>query len=868
MSRWLGVLLLLVMELTLIVFLDTNHEQKEAQVMSRAIESLQMSYNAALQVRDTAMRLSVQNVVLRQDVLTTFSEGVLASDVEHQAEMRAKLYRMLSPTYQQLVAENVLQFQFHTADGHSYLRFHQPDKFGDDLTAYRPSIVREIQTGKPVKGFEFSLFAGGFRFIYPILSAGSYLGSVEVNVSFNALRESMMALNSDAEYAFLIRRNAIRSMSANQRSMYEPSALSDEYVVDDPQSTQLGSPPPLSSAFVALESSVRKQKKVQVAMSANQPIVAYAQENGSWYTVALLPIVTIEGAQLGYIASVALSPEISALEQDFWRGVLVSSVFAIALGIVLWRAQREAALRREQQRRMQTISDTMADGLYVTDSSGVITFVNAATCRLLGYDSDELEGRLARELFYLNEQGGRGIEATQCPLCRVLRNEQPFYGELSFISQDDRAFDVEVASQPIMQAGKMVGAVTVFRDVSARNAAQKEVIAARESAEQANAAKSAFLANMSHEIRTPMNGVLGMTALLQETPLNDEQADYVQTIRSSGDALLTVIDDILDYSKIEAGMMSIESAPLDLRALFKDVQRLMQFRADQKGLLLSLRVTEAVPTLVLGDSVRVRQILLNLIGNAIKFTDQGCVEVLALLTHHEGDRFTIRIEVSDTGIGIAEDKIDRLFKSFSQVDDSTTRRFGGTGLGLSISKRLAELMQGEIGASSVEGKGSVFWFTLLAREAVAARPAVATSAEAAQSLPVARILLVEDNLVNQKVAKAMLGKLGYQPDIANNGKEALALMLEHDYDLVFMDCQMPVMDGFEATRAIRAGMGGRRTGITVVALTANAMKEDQDACYAAGMTDYLSKPVQMPLLIEMLKKHLAVAQASVPVSES
>jgi CheY-like chemotaxis protein len=294
----------------------------------------------------------------------------------------------------------------------------------------------------------------------------------------------------------------------------------------------------------------------------------------------------------------------------------------------------------------------------------------------------------------------------------------------------------------------------------------------------------------------------------------------------------------------------------------------MQFRADQKGLLLSLRVTEAVPTLVLGDSVRVRQILLNLIGNAIKFTDQGCVEVLALLTHHEGDRFTIRIEVSDTGIGIAEDKISRLFKSFSQVDDSTTRRFGGTGLGLSISKRLAELMQGEMGASSVEGKGSVFWFTLLAREAVAARPAVATSAEAAQSLPVARILLVEDNLVNQKVAKAMLGKLGYQPDIANNGKEALALMLEHDYDLVFMDCQMPVMDGFEATRAIRAGMGGRRTGITVVALTANAMKEDQDACYAAGMTDYLSKPVQMPLLIEMLKKHLAVAQASVPVSES
>jgi len=508
---------------------------------------------------------------------------------------------------------------------------------------------------------------------------------------------------------------------------------------------------------------------------------------------------------------------------------------------------------------MQTISDTMADGLYVTDSQGLVTFVNLAALSLLGYEQQAIMGKAARDLFYVIDRGERGINASDCPLCRVLRTGVAFQGEWFFMRKDNHVFDVEVASRPIIESGKLVGAVTVFHDVSARNTVRKEMIAARELAEQASASKSAFLANMSHEIRTPMNGVLGMAALLQDTPLNSEQQDYLQTIRSSGDALLTVIDDILDYSKIEAGMMTIESAPLDLRVLFKDVQRLMQIRANQKGLLLSLRVTDPVPEVVLGDGVRVRQVLLNLIGNAIKFTDSGSVEVLALLTHREGDALTIRIEVSDTGIGIASDKVDRLFKSFSQVDDSTTRRFGGTGLGLSISKRLAELMQGEMGVSSVEGQGSVFWFTLTVREQIGEQPKALSVVEVVSDLPPARILLVEDNLINQKVAIAMLGKLGYKPIVANNGKEALSLLVEQDFDLVFMDCQMPVMDGFEATRAIRSGSVVGRPSVTVIALTANAMKEDQDACYAAGMTDYLSKPLQMPALIAMLKKHLVGA---------
>ena len=861
MSRWLGIFSLLLMEAIIISFLYSNHEQKENQVLDKTLNSLQMSFDAALKERDTIMRLALQGVILHDDVLTLLSQGISAQDVREQVQLRNRLYQKLLPTYQYLITENILQLQFHTKEGMSYLRFDQPEKFGDLLSFTRPSIEKIMQSDKVVKGFEVGDVEGGFHFIYPLFLASSRIGSVEINSSFYGLRKSMLQLAPNYGYVLLTHQNTVKKMTENQQLNYKPSLFNSDYLIEISEESSLNSAS-LSASLSVLSQQLKQKPKLQLAMRNHQPIATCIWAESHWYTVALMPIEDVQGKQAGYLLSTAVSSELQDIKKELWISICISVLLTLILGIFLWRAQRESQFRDEQQRQMTIISDTMADGLYVTDENGVITFFNSATATLLGYEGYELEGSMPRALFYIDRQGHRGIDPRDCPICQVLRTGKSFRGEWKFIRHDDSIFDVEVASQPIFQAHKLVGAVTVFRDVSERNEVKKEMVAAKELAEQASATKSAFLANMSHEIRTPMNGVLGMTAMLQETPLSDIQKDYVQTIRSSGDALLTVIDDILDYSKIEAGMMTIESSPFDIRALFKDVQRLMQFRANQKNLLLSLRVTDAVPQIVLGDSVRVRQILLNLIGNAIKFTDQGSVEVLALLTHHEGDLFTIRIEVSDTGIGIAEDKIGRLFKSFSQVDDSTTRRFGGTGLGLSISKRLAELMKGEMGASSAEGQGSVFWFTLLVQAAEEQPVTLTRATETVQNLPPATILLVEDNLVNQKVAAAMLGKLGYKPTIANNGKEALALMQEQDYDLIFMDCQMPVMDGFEATRAIRAGIaGGNNTQLTVIALTANAMKEDKDACYAAGMSDYLAKPLQMPLLIAMLKKHLVEVSA-------
>jgi signal transduction histidine kinase/ActR/RegA family two-component response regulator len=402
--------------------------------------------------------------------------------------------------------------------------------------------------------------------------------------------------------------------------------------------------------------------------------------------------------------------------------------------------------------------------------------------------------------------------------------------------------------------------------------AQAEVQAQR--AQAASQAKTDFLAMMSHEIRTPMNGVLGCVSLLMETPLRADQQEFAQTIRSSADNLLTILNDILDYSKIEAGRMTIEETVFDLRASCEDVHRLLQQAAAQRGLTLQLEFATDIPALITGDPVRIRQILLNLASNAIKFTERGGVRIEV----SRPDVAHVRMSVKDTGIGISEAHLGKLFKHFTQADSSTTRRYGGTGLGLAICKRLVELMGGEIGATSVPGEGSTFYFVvpLLTAPAgsepsgrvralslgsssapieipVAAAPPVSRPMPAAASAR--RVLVVEDNAINQRVAQHMLSKMGCAVDIANNGREALTRLSEQRYELVLMDCQMPEMDGLEATSHIRDPASTVLDhAVPVVAMTANAFAEDRDRCLAAGMNDFLAKPVDRKALGDIVDK--------------
>jgi PAS domain S-box-containing protein len=519
---------------------------------------------------------------------------------------------------------------------------------------------------------------------------------------------------------------------------------------------------------------------------------------------------------------------------------------------------RDITAQRENETRFTDLFETLQEGVYFCDSEGKLLDVNPAMVHMLGYSHrEELVGTTIGNLYF-----ERPVDLFP------IRQRTPFSSsvtrEITLRRKDGMPVTCIDNSNTVGDpSGHMIRHQGTLVDITVRKQSEVELQKAKEAAEAANVAKSAFLAHISHEIRTPMNAVLGMTELTLDTNLTEEQREYLTMVRDSGKTLLTLINDILDFSKIEAGKLDLEITDFSLRNSINEMVKIFGVRAKQNGLELSSHIASDVPDALLGDSGRLRQILSNLVDNAIKFTKQGDIAIRIEKDSQTTEDICVHFYVEDSGIGIPQDKQQLIFEAFSQADNSTTRKYGGTGLGLSISSRLVMMMGGKIWVESEANEGSVFHFT--ARFALQ-KPKIGrvnrrrANSNSKSAVPYPdrdrrrklHILVVEDNPINQLLAQRLLGKRGDTLVVANNGPEALALLESQPFDLILMDIQMPEMSGIEVTAAIREKEKGTGRHIPIIATTASAMKEDKDRCLEVGMDAYLAKPIDKDALFETM----------------
>lgn len=536
---------------------------------------------------------------------------------------------------------------------------------------------------------------------------------------------------------------------------------------------------------------------------------------------------------------------------------------------VLLAVVRDITERKRVENEHEKFFDRSNDLMGVASFKGYFVRINSAWEAALGYSIEEIIHRPILDFIHPEDR-----QRTASAMAACIRGEAVTSFESRYARKDGSYVWLAWSAIPSVEEGLIYA---VARDVTKRKEIEAELARSRDQAMEASILKSQFVANMSHEIRTPMNGILATTELLLRSNLGIVEREYAGIISESARALLTIVNQILDLSKLEARRMELESEELRPQSVVESVTELLKVQARQKNVIMHTWMADDVPRIVLGDAGRLRQILLNLLGNALKFTEQGSISLRVSMQTDEDAHITLRFAVSDSGIGLSPQARARLFEPFTQADGSTSRRYGGTGLGLSISKRLVELMNGEIGVESEHGVGSTFWFTVRFTKVTGnsrreTGPSLSNGsardndAEASSLAPVpaiyealrvptlgARVLLAEDHEINRRIALAQLKELGTQADVATNGQEAIDAYERHRYDVILMDCQMPDVDGFAATQAIRAIQARDGGDVRIIAMTANAMEGDRTRCVEAGMDDYLSKPVSLEKLREVLR---------------
>ncbi len=996
---------------------QSNLQELNRQLLESALDEL------AEELAEQSDALAALGLVLIRE--PELHEALKAGDRERLLAAHETIFAQLRNEYA------ITHFYFHRPDRVNLLRMHKPEKHGDLIARF---TAREAERTRAVaSGIELGpLGTFTLRSVRPVMDGDTLIGYLEMG---KEIEDILPVLHEEqgVETAVAIFKSALnRTQWEAGMAMLGREADWDRH-------------PEKAIIYSSLDCIPSEcDRFIEEAGHTHDEAVEVEFNDASWRVL----ISTLKDASGTHVGDLVIFNDITEEKAAFARVLAIVSAGSLVLLAGLFgflfallrrtdrgiRVQQAALIRSESFQKQ--ILETVATAVFIVDSEQIIRSVNRKFCDLTGFSEAEIVGhhcdilcgdrrdarkkRAIREIVgHCDILCGNPCE-TICGLYNPERTEPIFHRQREIHSKDGRRLTIIKNAGLIRdEGGNITGGIESFIDVTelveARELAEetnkklKQAIAHANAmtanAEQANMAKGEFLANMSHEIRTPMNGVIGMAGLLLDTKLTDEQRQYANVVRASGESLLSLINDILDFSKIEAGRLELEILDFDLRITFEDISEVLAFKAHEKGLELTAFVHPDVPSLLRGDPGRLRQIIVNLASNAVKFTHKGEVTIRADLENESEQEALVRFAVTDTGIGIPSDRLEDMFSPFIQADGTTTRKYGGTGLGLSISKQLCEMMGGEIGVQSQEGKGSSFWFTarfkkpaedgrmpfetaaeirdvrmLVVDDHETNRLLVITllhswgcrgeeAADGAAALaqlkegvgdgdpfrvalldmqmpemdgeelgrrikadpqisdtvlimmtsfgqrgdggrlgkagfaaylckPVQqaqlhdcltlalgakqdgkgnatgpalitrhtisearkrriRILLAEDSSINQLVALAILDKLGYRADAVANGKEALEALRTLPYDLVLMDCQMPEMDGYEATRKIRQGDIARNPEVPVIAMTAHAMRGDREKCLDAGMNDYIAKPVSPQIIAETLERWLA-----------